>query len=63
MPVAELWGAGVDERVAAGGMPALLDIVRERVRGVAVDPLARAAALADGRARARAWTSSARRWA
>ena len=47
----------VDERVAAGGMPALLEIVRERLRGVAIDPLARAAALgmaAPGRARGRA---------
>jgi len=45
VPVAELWGDWVDERVAAGGMPALLEIVRERLRGVAIDPLARAAAL------------------
>ena len=45
VPVASLWGEWVDERVAAGGMPALLDIVRGRLRGVAVDPLARAAAL------------------
>ena len=59
VPVAEVWGPDVDERIAAGGMPALLDIVRERVRGVEVDPLARAAALGDGRARARAWTCSA----
>ena len=35
----------MDERVAAGGMPALLEIVRERVLGLEVDPLARAAAL------------------
>jgi AraC-like DNA-binding protein len=46
VPVADVWGAGVDELVAAGGMPALLDIVRERVRGVPIDPLARAAAVA-----------------
>jgi AraC-like DNA-binding protein len=45
VPVAEVWGPEVDERIAAGGMPALLDVVRERVRGVAVDPLVRAAAL------------------
>jgi AraC-like DNA-binding protein len=45
MPVAVLWGDWVDERTAAGGMPALLEIVRERLRGVAIDPLARAAAL------------------
>ena len=43
-----LWGDEVDERVAAGGTPALLDIVRERLRGMPIDPLARAAALGDG---------------
>jgi AraC-like DNA-binding protein len=46
VPVADVWGPDVDERVAAGGAPALLEVVRERLRGVAVDPLARAAALA-----------------
>ncbi|WP_053226854.1 helix-turn-helix domain-containing protein [Solirubrobacter soli] len=46
VPVADVWGPEVDERVAAGGMPALLDVVRERVRGVPIDPLARAAAVA-----------------
>jgi len=45
VPVADVWGPWVDERVAAGGMPALLEIVRERVLGVPLDPLARAAAL------------------
>ena len=45
VPLAALWGDWVDERTAAGGMPALLEIVRERLRGVAIDPLARAAAL------------------
>jgi AraC-like DNA-binding protein len=45
VPVASLWGDWVDERVALGGMPALLDIVRERLLGVSIDPLARAAAL------------------
>jgi len=46
VPVAEVWGPDVDERIAAGGMPALLDLVRERVRDVEVDPLTRAAAVA-----------------
>jgi AraC-like DNA-binding protein len=45
VPVAEVWGPWVDERVAAGGLPALLEIVRERTRGLEVDPLTRAAAL------------------
>lgn len=45
VPIADVWGPAVDERVAAGGMPVLLDVVRERVLGVPVDPLARAAAL------------------
>jgi AraC-like DNA-binding protein len=40
----ELW-QGLAERVAEGGLPALLDAVRERVRAP-VDPLTRAAALA-----------------
>jgi AraC-like DNA-binding protein len=46
VPVADVWGPEVDERVAAGGMPALLDIVREHVRDATFDPLTRAAALA-----------------
>ena len=45
VPLAELWGASVDERVAAGGPAALVEAVRERVLGVPLDPLARAAAL------------------
>jgi AraC-like DNA-binding protein len=44
--VADVWGADVDERVAEGGMPALLEIVRERLDGVELDPLARLAAVA-----------------
>jgi AraC-like DNA-binding protein len=47
----ELWD-GLDERVAEGGLPALLDAVRERIREP-VDPLTRAAALAMGRPGAR----------
>ena len=54
VPVADVWGPGVDERVAAGGLPALIAGVRERVLGAPLDPLARAAALrmaVPGRAR------------
>jgi AraC-like DNA-binding protein len=46
VPVADVWGPDVDERVAAGGMPALLDVVRERLAGAEIDPLTRAAAVA-----------------
>jgi AraC-like DNA-binding protein len=46
VPVAAIWGQEVDERVAAGGMVALLDVVREHLREATVDPLTRAAALA-----------------
>jgi AraC-like DNA-binding protein len=45
VPIADVWGPWVHERVAAGGMPALLEIVRERLLGLEIDPLARAAAL------------------
>jgi AraC-like DNA-binding protein len=45
-PLADVWGPDSDERVAAGGVAALVDAVRERVLGVPVDPVARAAALA-----------------
>jgi len=51
VPLDALWGAGVEERVALGGLPALLDEVRARL--VSVDPLARAAALAMARPGAR----------
>ena len=51
--VDEIWGAGVEERVAAGGLPALLDEVR--ARRARIDPLARAAALAMARP-APGWT-------
>ncbi|MBE2315428.1 helix-turn-helix transcriptional regulator [Solirubrobacter sp. CPCC 204708] len=43
----EVFGRGASERVAAGGMPALLELVRARLRPV--DPLDRAAALAMAR--------------
>jgi AraC-like DNA-binding protein len=51
VPLDELWGRGVEERVAAGGLPALLDEVRARL--APADPLARAAALAMARPGAR----------
>jgi AraC-like DNA-binding protein len=44
VPVADIWGPDVEERVAAGGLGALVAAVRERLRAP-VDPLARAAAL------------------
>jgi AraC-like DNA-binding protein len=40
-----LWGEEYDERVASGGVVELVQIVRERVLGAPLDPLARAAAL------------------
>ena len=43
----EVLGRGAAERVAEGGLPALLDLVRERL--APVDPIARAAALAMAR--------------
>ena len=45
VPVADLWGPELDERVALGGPAALVAAVRERVRRAPLDPLARAAAL------------------
>jgi AraC-like DNA-binding protein len=51
VPLDGVWGAGVEERVALGGLPALLDEVRARL--APVDPLARAAALAMARPGAR----------
>jgi AraC-like DNA-binding protein len=46
VPLAEVWDAGVEQRVAAGGLPALVQAVRVRLRAAErVDPLARAAAL------------------
>jgi AraC-like DNA-binding protein len=44
--VADVRGADVDERIAEGGTPALLDVVRERFDGAALDPLTRLAAVA-----------------
>ena len=45
VPVADLWGPELDERVGLGGPGALVAAVRERVRRAPLDPLARAAAL------------------
>ena len=53
VPVADLWGPAYDERVAVGGVAELVQIVRERLAGVPVDDVARAAALAMSRPGAR----------
>jgi AraC-like DNA-binding protein len=46
VPLADVWEAETEERVAAGGLPALVQAVRLRLRAAErVDPLARAAAL------------------
>ncbi len=45
VPAAEVLGPSIDERVASGGLPALVAAVRERVLGAPLDPLARAAAM------------------
>lgn len=46
VPVADVWGPGYDERVALGGLPELVEVVRGLVSGMPLDPLARSAALA-----------------
>jgi len=54
VPVGEVWAPELSEQVAAGGLPALLAAVRQRLRAAeAVDPLARAAALGLARPGAR----------
>lgn len=53
VPVAELWGPAYDERVATGGVTALVAIVRERLAVAELDPVARAAALQMARPGAR----------
>jgi AraC-like DNA-binding protein len=45
VPLADVWGPALDERVASGGVSALVAAVRERVLAAPLDPLARAAAL------------------
>jgi hypothetical protein len=53
VPIADLWGPDADERVAAGGVGELVQVVRERLAGAPVDRLARVAALAMARPGAR----------
>jgi transcriptional regulator GlxA family with amidase domain len=54
VPVADVWDAAVEGRVAAGGLPALVQAVRLRLRAAErVDPLTRAAALGLARPDAR----------
>jgi AraC-like DNA-binding protein len=54
VPVGEVWEPQLEERVAAGGLPALVQGVRRRLRAAErVDPLARAAALGLARPDAR----------
>jgi AraC-like DNA-binding protein len=54
VPVADVWDAAVEERVAAGGLPALVQAVRGRLRAAErIDPLTRAAALGLARPGAR----------
>jgi AraC-like DNA-binding protein len=45
VPLADVWGPAVDERVAVGGPAALIAEVREHLVDAPLDPLARAAAL------------------
>ncbi len=45
VPSADIWGPSLDERVAEGGLLALVADVRERVRDAPLDALARAAAM------------------
>ena len=53
VPVADVWGPAVDERVAAGGSPRWCRSCASALAGAPVDPLARAAALAMARPGAR----------
>jgi AraC-like DNA-binding protein len=53
VPLAEVWGIECEERVAASGVSALIEVVREHVLGAPLDPLARAAALGVARPGAR----------
>jgi AraC-like DNA-binding protein len=54
VPLGAVWEAEIEERVAAGGLPALVQEVRRRLRAAErVDPLARAAALGLARPGAR----------
>jgi AraC-like DNA-binding protein len=54
VPLEAVWDAEIEERVAAGGLPELVQQVRRRLRAAErVDPLARAAALGLARPDAR----------
>ena len=53
VPLADLWGIECEERVAAGGVAALVEVVREHVVDAPVDAVARAAALGVARPGAR----------
>jgi AraC-like DNA-binding protein len=54
VPLAAVWEADIEERVALGGLPELVQQVRRRLRAAErVDPLARAAALGLARPDAR----------
>ncbi len=53
VPLAELWGVECEERVALGGVAALVEVVREHLVDAPLDPLARAAALGVARPFAR----------
>jgi AraC-like DNA-binding protein len=53
VPLADVWGIECEERVAAGGVSALIEVVREHVPDAPLDQLARAAALGVARAGAR----------
>src|SRR3954452_5121107 len=54
VPLQDVWDAEIEAQVAAGGLPALVQAVRRRLRAAErVDPLARAAALGLARPDAR----------
>ncbi len=53
VPLSEVWGPSCEERVAVGGLAALLEVVREHVVDAPVDVVARAAALGVARPGAR----------
>jgi AraC-like DNA-binding protein len=45
VPLEDIWGPSLDERVASGGISALIAAVRSRALAAPLDPVARAAAL------------------
>ena len=62
MPLAELWGPECEERVAAGGVAALVEVVREHVVDAPLDVVARAAALGVAAPGSAGGASSRLRW-